>query len=128
MLFALVQEKGLKGLEEREITDFSSLATRILQRLAQELEAESKIRILTFSPLFLLSQESFDFLCQTILSFLAQFHESHPDEKGVSLERIKKRFELHPMVLSLGLKHLSRAGQVEELEDRLAQEFFRLIP
>ncbi len=126
MLFALVQEKGLKGLEEREITDFSSLAKRILQRLAQELEAESKIRILTFSPLFLLSQESFDFLCQTILSFLAQFHESHPDEKGVSLERIKKRFELHPRILSLGLKHLSRTGQIKESEDKLALSEFMM--
>jgi selenocysteine-specific elongation factor len=126
MLFTLVQEKGLKGLKEIEITDFSSLVTRILQRLAQELEAEGKIRILTFSPLFLLSQESFDFLCQTILSFLAQFHESHPDEKGVSLERIKKRFELHPMVLSLGLKHLLREDQVEEFEDRLALSEFMM--
>ncbi len=126
MVFALAQEKGLKGLKERDITDFSSLAKRIPQRLAQELEAEGKIRILTFSPLFLLSQESFDFLCQTILSFLAQFHESHPDQKGVSLERIKKRFKLHPRILSLGLKHLSRAGQVTEFEEKLALSEFMM--
>jgi len=126
MVFTLVQEKGLKGIKEREIDDFSSLATRILQRLAQELEAEGKIRILTFSPLFLLSQESLDFLCQTILSFLAQFHESHPDQKGVSPERIIKKFELHPRILSLGLKHLSRAGQVREFEDKLALSEFMM--
>ncbi len=126
MLFALVQEKGLQGLKEREITAFSSLTKRVLQRVAQELEAEGKIRILSFAPLFLFSQDSLDFLCQTILRFLAQFHKRNPEQKGVSLERIKKRFELHPRILSLGLKHLSRAGQIKESEDKLALSEFMM--
>ncbi len=126
MLFALVQQKGLKGLKEREITDFSSLAKMILQRLAQELEAEGKIRILTFSPLFLLSQESLDFLCQIILRFLAQFHKRHPEQKGTSLENIEKRFEIHPRIFSLALKHLSREGQIKEFEGKLALSEFAM--
>jgi len=126
MLFALVQEKGLQGLKEREITAFSSLTESVLQRVAQELEAEGKIRILSFAPLFLFSQDSLDFLCQTILRFLAQFHKRNPEQKGVSLERIKKRFELHPRILSLGLKHLSRAGQIKESEDKLALSEFMM--
>ena len=126
MLFALVQEKGLQGLKEREITAFSSLTKRVLQRVAQELEAEGKIRILSFAPLFLFSQDSLDFLCQTILRFLAQFHKRNPEQKGVSLEGIKKRFELHPRILSLGLKHLSRAGQIKESEDKLALSEFMM--
>jgi selenocysteine-specific elongation factor len=127
MLSALIREKGLKGLKEQEIIDFSSLTKRIRQRLAQELEAEGKIRILAFSPLFLLSQESLDFLCQQILRFVAKFHESHPEQKGVSLERLKKRFELHPRILSLALKHLSHAGQIKEYEDKLSLSEFLLI-
>jgi len=126
MLFALVQEKGLQGLKEKEITAFSSLTKRALQRVTQELEAEGKIRILSFAPLFLFSQDSLDFLCQTILRFLAQFHKRNPEQKGVSLERIKKRFELHPMILSLGLKHLSRAGHIKESEDKLALSEFMM--
>ncbi len=126
MLLALVQEKGLKGLKEREITRFSALIKRIIQRLAQELEVEGKIRILTFSPLFLLSQESLDFLCQKIIRFLAQFHESHPDEKGVSLEGLKTRFKLQPKILSLATKHLSRAGQISESEGKLALSEFKV--
>jgi len=126
MLLALAQEKGLKGLKERDITQFSSLIKRIIQRLAQEFEAEGKIRILTFSPLFLLSQESLDFLCQKILRFLAQFHESHPEQKGVSQEELTTRFELHPRILSLALKHLSRAGQVSESEGKLALSEFTM--
>jgi selenocysteine-specific elongation factor len=126
MLFALVQEKGLQGLKEREITAFSSLTKRVLQRVAQELETEGKIRILSFAPLFLFSQDSLDFLCQKILRFLAQFHKRNPEQKGVSLERIKKRFELHPRILSLGLKHLSCAGQIKESEDKLALPEFMM--
>lgn len=126
MLFALVQEKGLQGLKEREITAFSSLTKRVLQRVAQELETKGKIRILSFAPLFLFSQDSLDFLCQTILRFLAQFHKRNPEQKGVSLERIKKRFELHPRILSLGLKHLSRTGQIKGSEDKLALSEFMM--
>jgi selenocysteine-specific elongation factor len=127
MLLALVQGKGLKGLKEREITDFCSLTTRILQRLAQELEAEGKIRILTFSSLFLLSQESLDYLCQNILRFLAQFHQRQPEQKGVSLEIVKTRFELDPRIFSLALKHLSRTGQIKEFGDKLAVPEFTTI-
>ncbi len=126
MLFALIQEKGLNGLKEKEITAFSSLTKEILHRVAQELETEGKIRILSFAPLFLFSQDSLDFLCQTILRFLAQFHKGNPDQKGVSPERIKKRFELHPRILSLGLKHLLRVGQIKESEDKLALPEFML--
>ncbi|NIM58522.1 MAG: hypothetical protein GTO16_06215 [Candidatus Aminicenantes bacterium] len=126
MLLALVQEKGHKGLKERDITQFTSLIKRIIQRLAQELEAEGKIRILTFSPLFLLSQESLDFLCKRILRFLAQFHQSHPEQKGVSREGLETRFELDPKILSLALKHLSRAGQISESEDKLALSEFTM--
>ena len=130
MLFALVQERGIQGLKEREMINFSSLSKRSLLRLTQELEAEGKIRILSFSPLFLLSQEGLDFLCQKICSFIAQFHNKYPEETGTSLERIKRRFDFHPRILSLALKHLLRQGQVKELGDRLSLADFKitLIP
>ncbi len=126
MLFALVQEKGILGLKEKEIIDFSSLTNRVLLNLTQELEAEGKIRILSFAPLFLLSQESLDFLCQKILSFLAQFHQKYPEQTGVSTERIKRRFKLQPRILSLALKHLSRAGQIKEIGDKLTLSDFKV--
>ena len=126
MLFALVQEKGTLGLSEKEMIDFSSLTKKSLLRLTQELEAEGKIRILSFVPLFLLSQESLDFLCKKILRFLAQFHNKHPEITGVSLERIKRRFNLHPRILSLAVKHLSRAGQIKEIEEKLALSDFKI--
>jgi len=126
MLFALVEEKGLKGLGERDIIDFSSIDRKTLLRLTQELETEGKIRILSFSPLFLLPQESLEFLCQKILAYLAHFHNKHPEQPGAPLERIKKRFDLPQRILSLALKHLMHSDQIKGLEDNVALSDFKV--
>lgn len=128
MLFALIQAKGVQGLKEREIGDFCSLEKHSLHRICQELEAEGKIKILAFSPLFIFSQKSFDFLLGRILAFIAQFHEKNPEKTGLSLQRIKKRFGLHQKILTLALKHLSRADEVREFGGEVAlADFERII-
>jgi selenocysteine-specific elongation factor len=114
MILALVGERGIKGLREREIGQFCPLGPILLQKMSQELEAEGKVKILSFSPLFLLSQESFDFLCQKILAFFFQFHKKHQQEIGIIRERINKRFDLNPKILSLALKYLVKTGALEE--------------
>jgi len=126
MLSALAQEKGQKGLKQKEMIDFSCLNRKSLLRLSQELEAEGKIRILTFSPLFIISQASLDFLCQKILAFLKQFHHHHPEQDGVSLERIQKRFSLPSMPLSLALRQLLRAGEIKETDGRFSLSSFKM--
>ena len=127
MLFALIQEKGVQGLKEGEVRDFCSLEKPSLHRLSQELEAERKIKILAFSPLFLFSQRSFDFLLGRILAFLAQFHKENPDETGTSPERIKRRFGLHKKILTLALKHLLKEGEIRELGDAVALSDFKRV-
>jgi len=125
MLFALIQEKGVHGLTESEVRDFCSLEKRSLHRISQELEAEGKIKILAFSPLFLFSQESFNFLLGRILVFLAQFHKRNPDKTGVSPERIKKKFGLRQKILTLALRHLLKAGEIRELGKAVALSDFK---
>jgi selenocysteine-specific elongation factor len=125
MLFTLIQEKGIHGLAEKEIRDFCSLEKHSLLRLSQGLEAEGKIKILAFSPLFLLSQASFNFLLGRILVFLQQFHKKNPDKTGVSPERIKKRFGLRQKILALALKHLLKAGEIRELGGVVALSDFK---
>ena len=120
MLLALVQEAGIEGIRERKIVHFSSMKRTELRRLSQELEEEGKLRILSFSPLFLLSKSSFDFLCEKILSFLSHFHKKHPRERGSSLERIRKRFKLDPKILSLALTRLSKEQQIKEANRKFA--------
>lgn len=126
MIFALVQEKGIQGLKERELCNFSSLSKKHFLKLSHELEAEGKIRILSFAPLLLLSQESLNFLCRKILAFLSHFHDKHTERTGVSLEKIKKKFDINPRILSLALKHLSRAGQINEWGDKIRRSDIKM--
>lgn len=127
MLYALAQERGLKGLKEKEMIDFSSLRRKSILPLLQELEAEGKIRILSFSPLFILSQAHFGFLCQKILAYVKSYHQKHPEQPGLYLDRIKKRFHFPPRILSLGLKYLSRAGKIKEADGRFFLSSFKIM-
>lgn len=120
MLLTLVQEKGMQGIRERELINFSPLSRTELLRLSQELEELGEVRIFSFSPLFLLSKKSFDFLCEKILAFLSHFHKRHPKEEGTPLERIKKRFNLEAKVLSLALTRLLKEHKIKESGRKVA--------
>ena len=127
MILGLARKKGMHGLREKEIRDFSSLAQESLLGLAQLLEEEGKVRILSFTPLFLVAQESLDFLFQKILVFLERFHQKSPQAAGVSLESIQKRFDLHPRILSLALRHLQHTGQIKEAGGSILLSDFKVV-
>jgi selenocysteine-specific elongation factor len=115
MVLALCRKNGIEGLRELELLDFCRLSLAQLDEIGRILEGDGQVKILSFSPLFLVSQESFDFLCEKILKFLAQFHKNNPGTQGVSLEKIQKRFDLSPKLLSLALRLLEREGKVRDL-------------
>jgi selenocysteine-specific elongation factor len=120
MLAGLCREKGMKGLGEEEVREFSSLGEEQILSLGEKLEEEGKIKIISFSPLFFVSRESFDFLGDKILAFLEQIRQKHPGQRGVALERIRKRFELAQKVLALAVKTLEKTGKVVQVGQRLA--------
>jgi len=124
--FALAMENGIKGLSEREATDFFQFSKSSLLAISRELEEEGKVKVLSFSPLFILPYSCFDFLCKEILTFLEKFHERNPAEIGAALERIKKRFSLHQRVLSLAMKYLSSTGQIKRFENLVALSSFKV--
>ncbi len=126
MVLAMAEAKGFQGLREKEIVDFSGLEPGDLETPARLLEEEGKARILAFSPLFLLSQESFDFLCGRILEFLGQFHAKHPESRGVAVDKIAKRFDLAETVSQLALKHLLKTGAAQVLDNVVALAGFKV--
>jgi len=128
MLAALAQEKGIQGLGERGVLNFYHFTKSSLRRTCQELEQEGKIRILSFAPLLLVYQPSLVFLSEKIIAYLEQFHLKHPEERGVAQEKIKKRYDLHPRILSLSLKNLEKQGLIEEGEDFIALAKFQMAP
>jgi len=124
--FALAREKGINGLTEIEITDFFPFSRSFFLAICRELEEDRKVKVLSFSPLLIISQSSFEFLCEEILSFIEKFHERNPAEIGAALDRIKKRFNLHPRVLSLALKYLSRTRKIKRFENLVALSCFEV--
>ncbi len=120
MLAGLSREKGTKGLREQEIWEFAALGEERILRLAEKLEEEGEVKIISFSPLYLISQESFDFLGEKILSFIEQIRQRHPAQRGIALERIRKRFDLNEKVLALAVKTLEKKALVHEVGQRLA--------
>lgn len=119
MLEALCRKRAARGLRERDILEFAPLGPSRLVRLSQKLEEQGKVKILTFSPLFLISRESFDFLLDKIFRYLEEHHDKHPARKGVPLDRLKKRFGLSEKVLALAVKSLERAGKVRQAGQKL---------
>lgn len=119
MLGALCRKKGTSGLHEREIMEFCDLDAERLLQWGEKMEEEGKVKILSFSPLHLISRESFDYLGEKILVYLEQFHEKQPAQKGVLLEKVKKRFGVSEKVLRLAVKTLEKAGKVHQSGPRL---------
>lgn len=125
MLLALTLHRGVKGLTQEELTQFSGFSKNAQLALAQKLEAEGKVKILTFSPIFILAQASFDFVCDRILAFVQELQGNHEDFIGVPPQKIKQRFRLHPKILGLSLGYLERTGKVQRFEDRIVLAGFK---
>ncbi len=113
-LSALVRKKRLKGLRQSEARIHFPFDLSGLISLSQQLEEEGTIRILSFSPLFLVSRDSLDYLCRKLLSHISQYHKKHPDEKGITLDKIRMRFEIPKKILGLAMKTLVSTGRVRE--------------
>ena len=126
MLLAIVQYKGIHGVREGELMRYGHLSRKRLLELSQELEAEGLIRILEFSPLFVISQAGIIYLCEKIVGFLGQFHEKHPGDMGIQKEKIRKRFHVHPRILVLALKYLSQNDKLKVLDDHVALSSFKM--
>ncbi len=112
MLLALTEEGGLGGVREDRVAGFSRLDPGRIEGLARTLEEEGLVRILAFSPLFLVAQEALDFLAARIASYLARFHDKHPGRRGAPLDKIEKRFAAPRPVLLLAVRSLGKAGRV----------------
>jgi selenocysteine-specific elongation factor len=113
-LSTLVRKKRLMGLRQSEARIYFHFDLSGLQALSQQLEEEGTIRILSFSPLFLVARDSLDYLCRKLLSHISQYHKKHPDEKGITLDKIRTRFEVPKKILGLAIKTLVSTGRVRE--------------
>ncbi|HYA49242.1 MAG TPA: SelB C-terminal domain-containing protein [Burkholderiales bacterium] len=112
MILVLAEVRGIRGVSVDDVRNFSGLDAARVEELARGLEAEAKVRILSFSPLSFLLQDSLDFLCRRVAAYLAQYHKKHPGQRTVPFDRIEKKFGVAPNVLNLALRMLAKEGRV----------------
>ncbi len=112
LVMALTDAAGIKGLKEEDISTFCRLQPPQLLQLAMGLEKKGQIYILSFSPLFILSQRSFSFLVKKIYNYIESYHLKRPQEQGVPLKKIQDHFSLPRQILLLALKRLAKDSQV----------------
>ncbi len=129
LLLGLANDKGLQGVRETDMNELLSLDGEALRELAQKLEADGKLRILSFAPLTCVSRASMDFLGDKILLHIRDFHGKHPTENGITLERLEKRFTSPAKVLRLTLMMLVHEGKLRRDGDEYAlPDFVRTLP
>ena len=125
MILALAEVRGISGLRAENVMEFSRLGRARVAELARELEAGGKIRILSFSPLSFVLQDSLDFLRRRVAAFLAQYQKKHPTQPGVPFEKIEKRFAIAPNILHLAIRTLAKEGRVSLAGGQAALVNFR---
>ena len=120
MLQALTCEKGIQGISERELVEITGISEAELRELSQILEAKGDVMIFSFSPLFLLSRESFEYLCSRIVLFIEKYHRKNPRETGVSRNHLKSRFKVPDNVLLLAVEALIKNKKIKYSNENLA--------
>lgn len=125
ILVDLAREKGLKGVRQQDAEEQLPLDPDGWTALAGALEEEGRVRVLSFAPLFLVSRESVEFLGQKILSYVAQFHKTNPKEAGLTLDRLKKRFDAPSKILRLAALTLVHDGRLKQEDGLFALSDFR---
>ena len=126
MLRAFTRSAGIKGLKEKELVEFTRLSGEDLQELSQRLEAAGDVMIFSFSPLFLLSHESFEFLCERIISFVKKYHMKNPQETGVSRNLLKSKFEVPDTILLVALEALIKNKKIKYEDENIALVDFKV--
>jgi selenocysteine-specific elongation factor len=126
MLLVLAETKGIRGLDGGDVTGFSGLERVQVESLARGLEAEGRLRILSFSPLVLVLQDSLDFLRRRLSAFLVQYLKRHPGQRGVPLGSLEKKFAVAPNVLQLALRALVKEERITLEKGAAAPVDFRV--
>ncbi len=126
MLRALIREKGIEGISERELIEFTGLSTKELREISQVLEADGDAMIFSFSPLFLLSHESFEYLCRRMVSFLEKYHKKNPHEVGAPKSHLQSRFKVPNNVLQVAIEALIKNKKLRYADENLALIDFKV--
>ncbi len=110
---------GLKGLRKTEIINFLRKKEEDIEQLILDLERKGKIKIISFSPLFLVSPKAIEHLKSIILSKLNSIMERNPLDFEINVKTIikKTRIKVDPRLFTYTLKKLGKEKKITISED-----------
>jgi len=115
----LVRKNRLRASSDAEVERRLGLDPDRALALAQELENEGELLILSFQPLRLISRGSLEVLRKKIRDALERHHRLRPSDPGPPGDRLAKRFSAPAQVFSLAVKSLLKDASLAEEEGRL---------
>lgn len=129
-LASLVKKNRLKGVTAADIERRLGMGSERALALAQELEAEGEVLILSFQPMRLALRSSLEIVKEKIKEDLERHHRRRPSDPGLASDRLRKKLSAPRQVFSLALKSALKEGAVVEEDGRLRLSSFapRLAP
>lgn len=128
MLLALGRRQGIRGVREKEVAEFCGLGGESLVSLVEGMEYKKQVRILSFRPLFFISQDSLNFLVNQVEAFLKRYHRQHPESLGAPVEKLRKRFRVSRLLFGLALARLRKEKKIVSLAPELVSLVSHEIP
>ncbi|MGQ9618047.1 MAG: SelB domain-containing protein [Candidatus Aminicenantia bacterium] len=120
-LTALAEFKNLEGLKKNEIICFMKKEEDEIEHLILELERKGKIKIISFSPLFVVSPQAIETLKSKILAKIENIKNLNPLDFEMDMEAIIKKIglKIEPRLSIYTLKKLAKEKKISLSEGKV---------
>ncbi|MFQ6082173.1 MAG: SelB C-terminal domain-containing protein [Candidatus Aminicenantia bacterium] len=129
MILALVESRGREGLTEKEMIGFSGIRRNVLEKICLQLEEKGEIKTISFFPLFILAERTFEFLSDKLVKLLKEYHQRNPLGSGMTKDKLKRRLNIRREdIFQLILRKAIAQNKVKIAEEYIALADFKIAP
>ncbi len=117
----LAEFQNIKGLKKEEIINFFRKGEDDIEQLLLDLERKGKVKIVSFSPLFVVSTNAIEYLKGKILSKIESIKNQNPLDFEMDIETIRKKsgIKIEPRLFTYILKKLGKEKKLTISEGKL---------
>jgi len=120
-VYHIAEFQNLKGLRKDEIVKFLGKEEDEVEQLLLDLERKGKIKIISFSPLFVVSKNAVDCLKEKILSKIETLRNKNPLDFEMDIESVFKKsgLKIEPRLFTYILKKLAKEKKLNLSEGKV---------
>ncbi len=117
----LAEFRNIKGLRKEEIINFLGKKDDEVEQLLLDLERKGKIKIISFSPLFVVSANAIEYLKGKILSRIESIKNKNPIDFEMNMESIMRKsgIKVEPRLFIYILKKLAKEKKLSITEGKV---------